>query len=116
MSEDIPNQDAKPCSVSTNVKRNRKAWDCRKKKKERNDSSSSLCLEPMKVIFYHIQILILMPTLSITKEEVIVYRKEEVYSVSNKLSFRSEVQETSETPLDQKKEVSYRDNLFVVWR
>ena len=43
-----------------------------------------------------------MPTLSITKEE--------------ELSFRSEVQETSETPLDQKKEVSYRDNLFVVWR
>ena len=102
VSEDIPNQDAKQCSVSTNVKRNRKAWDCRKKKKERNDSSSSLCLEPMKVIFYHIQILILMPTLSITKEE--------------ELSFRSEVQETSETPLDQKKEVSYRDNLFVVWR
>lgn len=62
----------------------------------------SLCLEQMKVIFYHIPILMLMPTLSISK--------------GGELSFRSEVQETSETPLDQKKEVSYRDNLFVVWR
>jgi hypothetical protein len=65
MSEDIPKQDAEQCSVSTNVKRNKKAWTCRKRKNERNDSSSSLCVKQMKVIFYHILILILMPTLYI---------------------------------------------------
>jgi hypothetical protein len=32
------------------------------------------------------------------------------------LSFRNEVKETSETPLNQKEEVSYIENLFRVWR
>lgn len=73
----------------------------------------SLCLEQMKVIFYHIPILILMPTLHIL---ILILMPTLSISKGAELSFRSEVQETSETPLDQKKEVSYRDNLFVVWR